>query len=380
MISDILQAKLPEIQQRLFILFANYKDWNSFSNKAWATATNASWLDSIEAIHDIIHIYGGYRGHMTYVPLSAFDPLFFMHHAMTDRLIAIWQALYPEAWMQPMAAGETSFNALEGTIQNSSSPLTPFYHSQNGDFWNSDLARTTEAFGYAYEDVRAPLVPTKDRKKVLARKVARWFGTHSPLSLKSKASTNVYSSTGVLGTSWLSSNRIGGFRPNVKGNAQDPSREAIIQRGRYTEWIANVQIKTDALNGRYNFFFFVGDVPVDTGHWETASNQVGTVGMFAMSRRKGSDSRVSGTLPLTSALMKLVAAGEILDLSPLVVKPFLRNSLCFGILTGNELEIDPSSLDGLSITVTSANVWLSDDEMGLPTFGAAATRLTLWNS
>lgn len=38
--------------------------------------------NSLEAIHSNIHIAtGGVHGHMYYIPFSAFDPVFWLHHA-----------------------------------------------------------------------------------------------------------------------------------------------------------------------------------------------------------------------------------------------------------------------------------------------------------
>jgi tyrosinase len=32
---------------------------------------------------------------MTHVPVAAFDPIFWVHHCNVDRLLAIWQTLFP---------------------------------------------------------------------------------------------------------------------------------------------------------------------------------------------------------------------------------------------------------------------------------------------
>lgn len=53
--------------------------------------------DSIESVHDQIHGLAGSGGHMSYIEYSAFDPIFFLHHAMIDRCFAMWQALNPNS-------------------------------------------------------------------------------------------------------------------------------------------------------------------------------------------------------------------------------------------------------------------------------------------
>lgn len=178
-VNAALLAKLPEVQQRLYILFSNYTDFNSFSNKVWAVFQGQPTVDSIESIHDIIHLYEGLKGHLTYVPLSSFDPLF-LHHAMTDRLITMWQILDPSAWITPMPAGETSFNAIKGSMQSSDSTLTPFYASPDGTFWNSDMARTTEVFGYTYADTDPSVGSEESMRQSLIRRLTSGMAHPAP--------------------------------------------------------------------------------------------------------------------------------------------------------------------------------------------------------
>ncbi|RCI09471.1 hypothetical protein L249_3652 [Ophiocordyceps polyrhachis-furcata BCC 54312] len=344
-----LLSKLPEIQQRLFILFSNYHDFNSFSNKAWAVSKGLSMVDSIESVHDIIHLYGGSKGHLTYVPLSSFDPLFFLHHTMSDRLIAMWQVLNPSAWITPMAAGETTFTAIKGTMQTPDSPLTPFYASANGTFWTSNMARTTEAFGYGYADTSPWLVPPGgDVRLALIRKINDWYGPSSPVGL-------------MMGQA---------MRAGV-GN------EANVDDGRYTEWLANVHVDAEALDGPVVIHFFLGEAPAEASGWETASNRAGTVGIFAMSHRTGSGRKISGSAPLTSALMGMVATGTLANVDPGAVTPWLRGRLQFRIVGADDEEVDPRDVGGLYIGISSSDVEVKKSDE-LPRWGPAVTRLELW--
>lgn len=54
----------------------NESDFNYFS-------------DSLEGLHDSVHVWVG--GSMSQVPIAAFDPIFWSHHCMVDRLWYIWQ-------------------------------------------------------------------------------------------------------------------------------------------------------------------------------------------------------------------------------------------------------------------------------------------------
>jgi tyrosinase len=73
------------------------------------TARTIAWLlglgdfldfqQQLEQIHDSIHVWVG--GTMAEIPFAAYDPLFFAHHAMVDRLWRLWQLRHPTAGMPP---------------------------------------------------------------------------------------------------------------------------------------------------------------------------------------------------------------------------------------------------------------------------------------
>jgi tyrosinase len=49
----------------------------------------------LEQIHDAVHVWTG--GTMSEIPFAAYDPLFFAHHAMIDRIWRLWQLRHPTA-------------------------------------------------------------------------------------------------------------------------------------------------------------------------------------------------------------------------------------------------------------------------------------------
>lgn len=53
--------------------------------------------NEIEGPHGSIHVWvGGPNGDMSAVPRAAYDPIFWSHHAMVDRLWALWQMSHPD--------------------------------------------------------------------------------------------------------------------------------------------------------------------------------------------------------------------------------------------------------------------------------------------
>lgn len=49
----------------------------------------------LEAYHDDVHVWAG--GTMAEIPFAAYDPVFFAHHVMIDRLWRLWQLRHPTA-------------------------------------------------------------------------------------------------------------------------------------------------------------------------------------------------------------------------------------------------------------------------------------------
>src|SRR6201996_471457 len=136
LLGSVLDNSRVSFQDRLYNLFTNYNNFTEFGNEAWMrpSAQNA---DSLESIHDAIHGIVGSNGHMTYLDYSAYDPSFFLHHAMIDRCFALWQALNPDSYVEPMAAIEQTFTIQVGDMLDENSPLSPFFSDDNGDFWTA---------------------------------------------------------------------------------------------------------------------------------------------------------------------------------------------------------------------------------------------------
>ena len=53
------------------------------------------FTSQLEDLHNRVHVWVG--GTMSEIPVAAFDPVFWAHHTMIDRLWAIWQQAHPGA-------------------------------------------------------------------------------------------------------------------------------------------------------------------------------------------------------------------------------------------------------------------------------------------
>ncbi len=60
-----------------------------------------SFLDfsaQVEDLHNRVHVWtGGPEGHMSQIAFAAYDPIFWAHHTMIDRIWRIWQLRHPGA-------------------------------------------------------------------------------------------------------------------------------------------------------------------------------------------------------------------------------------------------------------------------------------------
>lgn len=367
-------SKLPEIQERLYNLVLGYENFNLFGSKGWDATQNTSYYDSIEAVHDIIHIYGGLGGHMTYVPLSAFDPLFWMHHATTDRLVTMWQVLNPDSWMTPMAATETSYNAPRGTVMTSTSPLTPFMRFADGTFWTSDDVRTTETFGYTYADTDPGLTARSNFHSDLVRKITDWYGA----SGFSTGSKRLQEKDLVRPRRSNRAPLPKSFKPDLKADVAGSPIRNPVKGEEHVQWVANVLVNVEALDGRFGIHFFIGQVPKDPKSWSTAANRVGTVDIVAMNRNTGSREKIKGSVPLTRAMSKLVAVDSLSSLDADSAEPFLRRWLSFHILGSDGREIDPTDVAGLWVGVASTMVTEGGGKYGTPLWGKTVPRYDMW--
>ena len=52
----------------------------------------ASFSDRLEDFHDEVHVWVG--GDMRDISVAAFDPVFWVHHCMIDRIWYLWQVKY----------------------------------------------------------------------------------------------------------------------------------------------------------------------------------------------------------------------------------------------------------------------------------------------
>ncbi|KAI7302472.1 Di-copper centre-containing protein [Hortaea werneckii] len=335
-------------QDRLYNLFTFYDNFTQFGNEAWINPT-VSNADSLESLHDTIHGITGGNGHLTYLDYSAYDPVFWLHHAMTDRCFAMWQALYNDSYVEPMAAVEQTYTIEKGAMIDEDSPLNPFHKNEAGDVWTAAQVQSTRIFGYTYSDLGNGSV------SVVKANVNRLYGRSA-------------------GTSKISKRTLPGA---AKVNMAVAPEEVVD--GKHRQYLANIQSQKFALNGSYAIYLFMGDFRDDPASWAKEPNLVGTHAVFATlsgadasksqrtrTKRDGTPIQVTGSIPLTSMLLAKVETGELSCLDPDTVTPYLRDNLEWRISMFDDNQIKPEELADLTVSVVSALVEPASQEDDFP--------------
>ncbi|KAK6354515.1 hypothetical protein TWF696_003658 [Orbilia brochopaga] len=366
------------MRNRAYQLLTAYKQFNTVATKA-NSQSNTGQFDSLEGVHDTIHGTVGSGGTMSFVPYSAFDPVFWLHHTNIDRLFAIWQGINPGAYQLTGRSGMGSFSIPAGTQEDMNTGLSPFRQAANR-FYTSASVASTKTFGYAYPETadwnRRP--GTQSLAGDIIAAVNRLYGRGTP-ALALQAARNLRKRGLVKRddvpvpepAEQLSS------APSPDSLAQ--VEDQVVDAGKYLEWATNIKVNNAALNGTFNIHVFLGAPAANSADWTTAANLVGTHSVLATGMAMGGqDNLVFGFVPLTSALMNKVVTGELENLKPETVVPYLQKNLELRVaLAETQSAVDIKNVKGLSVTVAAATVTVPKSETELPVWGDYEIKLNV---
>ncbi|KAM5523936.1 Tyrosinase 5 [Fusarium oxysporum f. sp. phaseoli] len=324
---------------------------------------------SIEGLHNDYHVFiGGFQGtrgnikstsgHMSCVPVAAFDPIFWIHHCQIDRLLAVWQAANgQEHWFNELKDDEEKAKAGLPLYPFRKWPLT---EDKAERYWTPDRAWKTQAFGYVYPET----VGEKARDQVrdeFARKygwsrrldVNQDFGAPPadmlPLDL-SKAQVFDYQSDDSPPEFFI---------PLIPPSLQKRTEQEMLAAATPTskisqEWYIDVVVERMAMNGSYTIFYIIGDVEGESGlEWSSLPGFVGVSHIFTSrtetcnncARQEEEVQLVTSTTPITSLLLDYANSGKLGSMSPEDVEPFLVKNLKWRVQTVGGEVIDPRDLD-----------------------------------
>ncbi|AEO70659.1 uncharacterized protein THITE_2056637 [Thermothielavioides terrestris NRRL 8126] len=385
-IAPILANELASLRNNVSLLLLSYTNYDAFSFNAWDPNTNSGEFGSLEDVHNEIHDRTGGGGHMSALEVSAFDPFFWLHHVNVDRLWAIWQDLNPDSFMSPRPAPYSTFSVTGGDIQSEDTPLEPFWDKSGTKFWTSAQIKDTTTFGYAYPETQKWRFPDQQSYQTSIRQaVTALYGTNvftnfvanNLAKRKDEHAPTVFTTLASAPPSHppLSSSSA---KQEAEEGPIPASLRHLAPNNAYTEWVVNVRAEKHGLGASFRVLVFLGAFDeADPSGWDTEFNCVGRVsvlgrdGQTTQCARCRSDAAgglmVSGTVPLTSALLQDIAVeGQLASLRPEDVVPHLRRQLAWRVTLFDGEERNVEQVPGLKVSVASTEVTIGED--GLPNY------------
>ncbi|KAF1998318.1 Di-copper centre-containing protein [Amniculicola lignicola CBS 123094] len=332
----------PNNKGTLYKLLTIYQPFNEWSNRA-----NGGKIGNLETLHDDIHNTFG-MGHMGIPEVSAFDPVFWFHHANVDRLVAIYQHRYPDTYVEASAQAVGTFAMAKGSIQGPASPLAPFHMNTLGDMWTSTTVRKTESFGYTYPELVNN--PSNDTLTFAINKL--YQPTTQGLNNNNTLTTNTTADAPVLGNESTSRNS------SSTSNTTQTTPDAV-------DWMAEINLPSD-IGITYAVKAFLGAPSNNSANWATDPNFVGQVACLGSPRMK-SKVVVTSNIGLTRVLAAKFKKGELKSLRQADVKAYLKKEFQWRIMSVDNKEIPRSSPPaGLNVTILSVPVILPKSNTEVP--------------
>lgn len=350
-----LQASSAVRLSRVYKLLSEVGNYTTFS-LFQRNSTN------IEGIHGDVHngvggVVNGDRatGHMTIIPISAFDPAFWLHHANVDRLVALWQALHPDEYVQPTLNEGGTYYLPGGSIDTEDTPLAPFHWDNATTMWTAATARDTTAFGYTYPE----LLNTGA----------------SPSELKDTVTQRVMDLYAPPGTAFTNGTRHDRFRrnTNIAQAMNGVHADTALQLGvnnMDSQWYLRISIDAVAAESGAAVYLFVGQPVPDANMWPAASNLIGLHSpYFANSASEPSTLSQQIDIPCSHTIAAAVDRGILANLTPEVVVPFLKENVVVKAVGPNGSQLEVGSASGIQVSVLSRYIVSQKSLSEFPTYG-----------
>lgn len=378
-------------RQRVFALFASKQPFGRASSAEFGVRTSRSNRDSFESVHDEIHsTVGGNQGHMSYLDVASFDPLFWIHHVNVDRLLAMHQWVSSSYSVdgtinRPMAQWNTGDN------KNINSPLRPFTKDTSGTFYNSLDVRETRRLGYFYPETESrnprDVITAINRlyrqnEAAITKRHEHSFDAEVEVDLDGfnveveVGGVEAEVEAGLDGIEAELEAEVGDLEAEVEAELAEPVYPGRpFVEGDYDTVLTVVGDKY-AIAGSYQVRCYLGNKPTanhtSSGNFTSGSGYgkgyVGSHTFLGGSSAGGNVSvLVEGSIPLTAALQEKEANGELKSLHPDEVEAYLEKHLSY-VIIGPNGEIAPESLSKFQAKVRSCPVKPAANDDELPVF------------
>lgn len=420
-VSRVISNENASLRNNVSLILLSYKQFDAFSNNEWLRNGRAGTYGSLEDIHNEIHDKTGGNGHMSALEVSAFDPVFWLHHCNVDRLGAIWQAMNPNSYVTAKAS-EGNFFTAQGATEDANSGLKPFWDASGTKFWTSTRVKETTTFGYAYPETQKWSYPSTQAYQAAVRNmVVKEYGANALNNFFSNASANIAAAvtpSPALAAAFTKKAVAHPAPPSAQhpiqapkaanpGPAEHPPPPASAEPAAkpkevaapavaplelpeqfahlaldntYTEWITNMRAVKHGLSQTFRVLVFLGEFNPDPKTWPLEHNLVGRFTVLGRAPNtecakcktdQENELVVTGTVPLTTALLGEIVAGRLASLKTEDVEPYLAKNLHWRVTMFNGEEKDRNEVPGLKVSVVSTNVRIGDD--GVPVYSDVYT-------
>ncbi|KAK7179642.1 hypothetical protein PSPO01_14263 [Paraphaeosphaeria sporulosa] len=318
-----LRSILPSQRTLLYNILSQYQTFTQASTAQGCDGSGKA--GSLENLHNAIH-NANFPGHMSPSGATAFDPMFWMHHANVDRQLALHQAIFPGTYIVSCVANTPTYTISIGDQLDASSPLTPFHKNAAGDFWTSNSARSITDLGYTYPE----LANSPTNATIVASIKAQYSGPSDVLVTTSKAK-------------------------RVLQRETTPALKEL--------YLAEINLPSYGLDNGiggaapYNVLLFLGEVPSDVQDWQTADSFVGLASTLGAPGLQV-DQTTTHTIDLSLALEKAVKSGATTEDDAL---EYLTQNLHYKLGLGN-FEINKDQIKGLKVALISTDVEVAQSE------------------
>ncbi|KAK6362700.1 hypothetical protein TWF730_000156 [Orbilia blumenaviensis] len=155
--------------------------------------------------------------------------------------------------------------------------------------------------------------------------------------------------------------------PDVKDLVDHAS--SLISGDQYTEYVAQIKAENNALSGTFTVYVFIGDYDAeDPKSWPLSKNLVGQHSAFT-NIGGGHHFTGAGTVPLTAAIINLVANEKVANLGRDAVVPYLKDNLRWEVATASGEAVPSKDVENLKVAIFSSDVKLPCVDGALPLWG-----------
>jgi tyrosinase len=421
-VASAVSNENASLRRNISLLLQSYTRFNAFSNNAWLRNERPGEYGSLENIHDNLHGIIGGGGHMGALDVSAFDPIFWLHHCNVDRMAAIWQAVHPSSFVEAGRNSLESFTTARGAVEDMNTQLKPFWDGSGTKFWTSTGAKETTTFGYAYPETQKWRFPSEaEYQRNVNSTIIQMYGGGNvvrdfvnAMAVSPAPVTQLMQKMAIgKGSEAPKANNPGHGGPSLPKDQKpllpqedlvaesrmylpimhpllSPTKThilttttaipdkltQILAAKKYTEWVTNLRALKHGLNQTFQVFVFLGDFSPDPKTWPFERTMVGR---FTVLGRKSDtpcskcaddmldDLVVTGTVPLTAALLQDIVDGQVPSLDEADVEPYLVKNLHWRVTVFDGSEWPRDQVPGLKVGVCSTRVTVG--EADVPVYG-----------